>query len=82
VVRPSSDLVDNQKGDRQSWWHHENAIDTVFSPFAKVFIPRENVQNTWRPDKGIISVLSPFAKVFTPGENVPIASSVSREPEI
>jgi len=75
VVRSSSDLPENQTDDRQNSWHPEKGLDTVFSPFAEVFIPRENVQNIWHPDKAIISVLSPFAKVFTPGESVPKASS-------
>jgi len=75
VVRSRSDFPENQTDDRQNSWYAEKALDTVFSPFAKVFIPLENVQNTWHPDKAIISVLSPFAKVFTPVESVLKASS-------
>merc|ERR1719204_422535 len=51
VVRSSSDLPENQTDDRQNSWHPEKGLDTVFSPFAEVFIPREIVQNIWHPDK-------------------------------
>jgi len=79
VCLPSNDPPENQKQDRQNIWHADKAIGSVLSPFAKIFIPRENVQNIWHLDKAVCSVLSPFAKVFTPGENVPKASTETIE---